>query len=98
MAPIVYDGPTRHFEVTKALEPLTAGDASALWGGLGVRAVLEAEGDVLGEAVARLLPPLMVLGSPSMFALNGIGQSFVGSRLSADKRSFTPLGEMHGNA
>ena len=103
-APIIFEGTTRRFEITKSGERIVPTNASGLWGGRGDKAVLAAGADLLGNAilsrtpddptyaeVAPLLPPVLATSLHcGDFALGT--QSFVGSRVATEKRSFSAMG------
>ena len=103
-APIIFQGTTRRFEITKSGERIVPTNASALWGGRGDKAVLAAGADLLGNTilsrtaddptyaeVAPLLPPVLATSLHcGDFALGT--QSFVGSRVATEKRSFSAMG------
>eukprot|EP00039_Didymoeca_costata_P002904 m.63678 g.63678 ORF g.63678 m.63678 type:complete len:1036 (+) comp11594_c0_seq2:140-3247(+) len=106
--PIIYIGNTQHFEVTKNKgERNVPTNMSKLWGGHSQDDVINAQEDILGnEILAKnrdpryndtvdLLPPVLA-GSLRCgdYSLNA--QTFIGSRIAADKRSFDPTGNEHG--
>jgi hypothetical protein len=111
-APILYSGPTVRIELSKGrleaqLPP--ANSSAELWGG-NLSRVVGDPADVLGNRllatgadpryadVAALVPPIISsISNAADFSLTD-GQTFIGSRLAADKRSFSVTGEMHGNA
>eukprot|EP01052_Picozoa_sp_SAG31_P019103 SAG31_NODE_1381_length_8580_cov_5.632590_5_plen_834_part_00 len=111
-APIVFTGPTVRIELSKGrgeaqLPP--ANSSADLWGG-NLSAVIGDPADVLGNLllangtdpcyadVAALVPPIISsIPDAADFSLID-GQTFIGSRLTADKRSFSVTGDMHGNA
>ena len=98
------------YVLTKSAEPQTPTNASALWVNGSATAVLNEGADLMGNAllhrgggmepnyaeIAPLAPPLLAselrCGDYSL-----TGQTFIGSRIAAEKRSFTPLGEMNND-
>lgn len=102
-SPIIFQGISRRFEITKSGERVIPKNETALWAGNGEKAVMTDDGDVLGNEIltrgrdpnyseiAALLPPVLATNTHcGDFALDG--QSFVGSRIAAEKRSFSPMG------
>ena len=103
-SPIEFIGPTTQWRITKSGEPITPQNQTALYGGRTPEQVMGAESDLLGNeilshgtdpnysAVADLLPPVLatVIGCAD-FAFGS--QSFIGSRIAAEKRSFSATGE-----
>ena len=103
--PIVFEGTTLHYVVTKSAEAQFPANDSATWGGQGVDRILNEEADLLGNAllvlnrdptyadVEPLMPPVLanylVAGDYDL-----TGQTFIGSRLGEQKRSFTATGGM----
>ena len=98
------------FELSKSAEAQTAANASALWGDGDPKAsaVLNEDADLLGNAllyrgggvepsydeIAVLAPPLLAnLQSCDDYELTG--QTFIGSRVAAEKRSFDWTGNMN---
>ena len=108
-SPTVFEGASGlRIELTKSAEPQTPTNASALWVNGSATPVLNESADLMGNAllhrggdaepsyaeIAPLAPPLLAAtlrcGDYSL-----TGQTFIGSRIAAEKRSFTPLGEMN---
>jgi hypothetical protein len=96
-SPIVFNGKTLHFAITKSGERIVPTNVSALWGGRTIQEVLAAEADLLGNAflntaangkrepsymeVSSLAPPVIASSIKCGDFNLGI-QSFVGSRIS----------------
>ena len=111
-APIVFSGPTVRIELSKGdgeAQVTPANSSAELWGG-NLSAVVGDPADVLGNRllaaggdpryadVAALVPPIISsIPDAADFRFTD-GQTFVGSRLAADKRSFGVTGDMHGQA
>ena len=105
-APIVFQGKTLRFNVSKRSEAQTPSNMSELWAGRPLSQVLQDVGDLLGNQLLRdvgqltyrrmaaLVPPaIMSARECGDFAL-GDGQTFVGSRIAAEKHGFSATGAM----
>lgn len=108
-SPTVFEGSSGlKFELTKSAEPQTPTNASALWVNGSDAGVLNEGPDLMGNALLRrgngtepsyaeiapLAPPLLA-NTLSCGDYDLTGQTFIGSRVAAEKRSFTPLGRMN---
>ena len=104
-SPTVFEGASGlRFEVTKSAEPQTPTNASALWVNGSATPVLNEGADLMGNAllhrggdaepsyaeIAPLAPPLLAT-TLRCGDFHLTGQTFIGSRIAAEKRSFTPL-------
>ena len=106
-APIIFVGPTLRYSLTKTTEA-QASDSDALWDGFGVDQVTSAEEDLLGNAltangtkeptyerVASVVPPV-ISSAPAYVADYELqSQTFIGSRITAQKHVFSPDGQKH---
>ena len=108
-SPTVFEGSSGlKFELTKSAEPQTPTNASALWVNGSDTGVLNEGPDLMGNALLRrgggtepsyaeiapLAPPLLA-NTLTCGDYELTGQTFIGSRIAAEKRSFTPLGRMN---
>lgn len=81
-------------------------DPTLLWGGRDVNVILNETADILGNAllgrggdpiyddIAALVPPVLSSGGDA-YDYELVGQTFIGSRIAAEKRSFGLTGRMN---